>query len=467
MVLLPFFFFFRSFSKPGFRYDCEYDQWNYCQEFNFTENTSSHQFDSDDDDDDGDYMGEPLPSQPKQNDIASLHQDDDDDDRMGEPLPSQSEQNGAVSLHQDDDDDHMGEPLPSQPEQNDAASLLQEFPRPHRNTASQTTHGSLPSRSDTDSYNVDDHTPHPEASSDAVRDSTVTHENATVPPFDSGAHLGQLLRAQNDTPSGLVSVWKDVGDFFYSRYGVVFIPEESAPDKGRTWSMMLGIPGAPPRNLVELHDRIINGSWPPGICDLSPDLIALSPFSARPPNTPLHITQVSNPEGYLIEVTHSRNAWKLLIRDPLTILQIVREGWESDPSTLIINLIKKGIPFQILNPAKLEGAQFYDHPGPVVHPTGRDPQYVDHLAYRQELAEFFAHYPHAYAASLSAGGILWRVALDVLPMPHESDVTRLFHPNGCISRTVGGKKYWIPKLTQLEEDVVVGVYKWAVCKFTS
>jgi len=57
------------------------------EEFNFTENTSSHQFDSDDDDDgDGDYTGEPLPSQPKQNGIASLHQDDDD--RMGEPLPS-------------------------------------------------------------------------------------------------------------------------------------------------------------------------------------------------------------------------------------------------------------------------------------------------------------------------------------------------------------------------------------------
>jgi len=530
-----FFFFFRPFSKPRFRYDCEHDQWNYCQEFNFTENTS-HQFDSDDDD--GDYMGEPLPSQPKQNDIASPRQDDDDDDHMGEPLPSQSKQNDAVSLHQDDDcmgeplpsqseqndavslhhdndddhmgeplpsqpkqndiasprqddnddhmgeplpsqseqndavslhhdndDDHMGEPLPSQPEQNDAASLHQEFPGSHHDTANQTIHSSLPSRSDTGSCNVDDRMPHPEASSDAAQGSVVINESVAAPSFDSHAHLGQLLRAQNDTPSGLVSIWNDVGDFFHGRYGVTFIHHKPAADRQRAWSTRVGITGAPPHNIVELHDHINGGHWPPGICDLSPDLIGSGPFSVRPPDTPLHISHVSDPEGYLVEATHGRNAWKLLIQDPLTILQIVREGWESDPSTLIVNLIKKGIPFQILNPVKLEGSQFYGHSGPVVHPAGREPQHVDYLAYRQELAEFFAHYPHAYAASLSAGGILWRVAMDVLPMPHESDITRPFHPNGCISRTVGGEKYWIPKLTQLEEDVIVGVYKWAICKF--
>ena len=429
------FFFFRPFSKSGFRYDCEHDQWNYCQEFNFAENTSPHQFDSDDDDD-GDYMGEPLPSQPKQNNVASLRQDDNDD-HMGEPLPSQSEQNDAVSLRQNDNDDHMGEPLPSQSGQSDAVSC-----------------------------NVDNRMRHLESSSDAAQDSVVTHENAAPPSFDSNAHLSQLLRAQNDTPSRLVSVWKDVGEFFYGRYGVVFVPEKSVTDKRGTWSTRLGLTGAPPHSLVELHDHVIKGSWPPGICDLSSDLISTSPFSVRPPpDTPLRVNRVENPGSYLIEIAHSRTAWKLSIQDPLTILQIVREHWESNPSALIINLIKKGIPFHILNPAKLEGAQFHDHSGPVVHPTCREPQYIDYLAYRQELAEFFAHYPHAYAASLSAGGILWRVAMDVLPMPHESDITRLFHPNGCISRTVGGEKYWTPKLTQLEEDVVVGVYKWAVCKF--
>ena len=68
--------------------------------------------------------------------------------------------------------------------------------------------------------------------------------------------------------------------------------------------MRLGILGVPPHNLVELHDHIINSSWPPGICDLSADLIAFSPFSVYPPDTLLYITQVSNHESYLVEVTH-------------------------------------------------------------------------------------------------------------------------------------------------------------------
>jgi hypothetical protein len=170
--------------------------------------------------------------------------------------------------------------------------------------------------------------------------------------------------------------------------------------------------------------------------------------------------------GYLLSGDDGRSrGWKLLIQDPLTLLQIEREVWDSDPDALIINLVKKGLPFKVLNTDVLQGATFYDHRGPVVHPTGKPPGKIDYLAYRQELGDFFARYPHAYAAALCAGGILWRIAMDVLPLPRESDVTRQFNPYGCVSQTIGGSRYWTPKLTVCEEEVIVGVYKRAACKY--
>ena len=88
---------------------------------------------------------------------------------------------------------------------------------------------------------------------------------------------------------------------------------------------------------------------------------------------------------------------------------------------------------------------------------------MDYIAYRKELVDFFTHYPHAYAAALSAGGILWRIAMDVLPLPIEQDIVQAFHPNACFSRIIGGQRYWAPHLTELEEYVIVGVYRWTEC----
>jgi hypothetical protein len=65
---------------------------------------------------------------------------------------------------------------------------------------------------------------------------------------------------------------------------------------------------------------------------------------------------------------------------------------------------------------------------------------------------------------LSTGGILWRIAMDVCPPPEEQDLTRSFHRKGCVSHTVDGTGYWIPTLTTKEQDFIVGVYRWAICK---
>ena len=143
----------------------------------------------------------------------------------------------------------------------------------------------------------------------------------------------------------------------------------------------------------------------------------------------------------------------MIISDPLTVLQIKREGW-ADPHDLLNGLIKKGAPFHVLNSQKLEGSQFYGDPGneePREHPT--------YAAYQQHLRRYFIRYPHAYGAALSAGGILWRIAMDVLPSANRSDIIRPFHRNLCVLMIVNGREYWTPRLTRLEKDVVVGVYK--------
>ena len=218
------------------------------------------------------------------------------------------------------------------------------------------------------------------------------------------------------------------------------------------WSLRLGCKASPPTvGMVNLYKSVVdNGAWPLNV-------------NAHLPGLALHVSSVEG--GYLISGNDGQfRDWRLLVEDPLTLLQIAREGWDRDPDTLILNLIKKGLPFRVLNACILQGAEFYNHPGPTIHPPGRSPNYIDYLAYRQELKDFFMCYPHTYTAALSAGGILWRIAMDVLPLPAERDITRAFHPDACLSRFIGEQEYWTPQLSESEEHVIVGVYRWAESK---
>ena len=271
------------------------------------------------------------------------------------------------------------------------------------------------------------------------------------------------LRAFSPT---LASMWRDTGEFLHSRYGVNYISEVTDASKDSTWSAMLGICCTPPTSLVDLYNHVIAGRWPRGTCDLSPDLTHANLLPGASPGLSTRATLLSTSQGYLISISEEWNvSWKLIIWDPLTVLQIEREGWV-DPCDLINGLVKKGVPFQILNPQKLEGAQLHNHPDPVVHPGGKQPQRSAYLAYRQELQQFFIRHPHAYSAALSAGGILWRITMDVLPPPNGADVIRPFHPDRCLSLTINGKEYWTPRLTLPEKNVVVGVCKQPACEST-
>ena len=288
---------------------------------------------------------------------------------------------------------------------------------------------------------------------------------ATAPVDVEDGHPGEGSQVTSLTPLGS---WRDVGEFLYGRYGVSYISEVTDANKDSTWSAVLGLCCTPPASLVILYNWVTAGHWPFGICDLSPDLMRNSLLTRQPHNSPIHATRLPGSQGYLISIAEGWNVgWRLIIQDPLTVLQIKREGW-ADPHDLINGLIKKGAPFRVLNSQALEGSRFYGNPDSTVGLGNEQPrEHLTYAAYQQHLRRYFIRHPHAYGAALSAGGILWRIAMDVLPSPNGSDIVRPFHQDLCVSSIMGGREYWTPRLTLLEKDIIVGVYKRIICRFNA
>lgn len=250
-----------------------------------------------------------------------------------------------------------------------------------------------------------------------------------------------------------------VEDFAYKRYGLL-VSGDVVPTAEARWPQRLGLKGRTLTSYIQLHDSFLQGVWPPKICDLSPDT-SHPGFSTRfrGPRIWIRHSTATTLQGYIITLTrHPPVNWKIFIEDPLTILQIDREGWDHDPDNLVANLVRKGLPFKILNPERLEPGSFVPHLNsfPVPH-FDRQLDRADYINYQNEALRFFQAYPHAYAAALSAGGVLRRIAMDVLPSPQESDITRLFHLEACSEAVVNGVHYWTPDLTNAQEDVVIGV----------
>ena len=260
-----------------------------------------------------------------------------------------------------------------------------------------------------------------------------------------------------------VANWHDDSDFLAKRYGITETLGVVDTEKDKLWCKKLGLAAThPDESAVQLYDAVAHqGQWPPLICDLSPDMISVP--EVFPSNISGNILAVSNTEdGYIVEIQDGQpHPWKLLISDPLTILQIERELWCLNGRGLVTNLIKKGLPFKILHTACHEATGFLDSPGPIPHPTEREPRLIDYFAYRRDLVDFLQTYPHAHAAALCAGGILWRTTVDVLPLPSEDTIVGPFHRAVCSSHVFNGVRYWTPKLTIREEQVIVGVYRWA------
>ena len=258
--------------------------------------------------------------------------------------------------------------------------------------------------------------------------------------------------------------WEDDKGFLAKRYGLVEVSDVLS-EKKRLWNKKIGLkPAEPFQAIVQFYESVVNKrSWPPS-CDLSPE--ATSAHNTFPSPNPANVLALTKTEfGYVVAIQDGvARPWKLLISDPLTILQIEREAWCLDGRNLILNLVLNGLPFEVLLNNCVQDRHLRKHHGPVTHPDGNNPHLTDYYAYRHDLGHFLSKYPHARAAALCAGGILWRLAMDAHEFKSEADIVGAFHASVCVSRVIGGERYWTPRLSVEEENILVGVHRWAVGK---
>jgi len=297
-------------------------------------------------------------------------------------------------------------------------------------------------------------TPHDDEQGHVEHNTTDRIEPSAVEQINTTPHDDE-----HGNISYLISLWEDPEEFLYKRFGLMELSCETDTGQHAHMSTSLGLTRKVlDINTVNLYTSFLENRWPDDVCDLSPDRhIIDGVFPSRSPNAALNPTAFG--KKYLLSVGHPR--CKLLVEDPITLLQIEREEWDTDPDSLVENLVKKGLPFEVLNTLVEEWVPFHDHSDSEVRPTAAPPTQGDYVAYRRKLSSFFLDYPHAYAAALCAGGILWRIAMDALPPPGGQNIVRAFHKRVCSSRTVGGEVYWTPKLTTFEEHLIVGAYRWS------
>ena len=284
------------------------------------------------------------------------------------------------------------------------------------------------------------------------------------PPFYNTAVTDSSGDWDYTAPGALTFTWEDEEGFLASRYGLAEVSDVRSREK-RLWNKKVGLkPADPFQDVVDFYDSVLKSrAWPP-TCDLSSE--APPNPSAFPSPNPANVLALTKTDlGYVLAIQDGvARPWKLLISDPLTVLQIEREGWCSDGGKLVRNLVLSGLPFEVLLNSCAQDGDSRRHRGPVLHPDGHYPRRADYHAYRHDLGYFLSEYPHARAAALCAGGILWRVTMDVQNFESETDIVGPFQASFCVSRVIGGERYWTPRLSAGEESVLVGVYKWAVGK---
>ena len=260
----------------------------------------------------------------------------------------------------------------------------------------------------------------------------------------------------------LVNGWSAVDSYLSSRYGLRELSGQVEYGLSENFPVRLGLcRGSVDPSISRLFSSAVDSTPLPHECDLSRDYESVD--GVFPHRSPSKVLKINLHEaGYLVTISDKPSRpWKLLIKDPLTLIQIERKGWDLQVNTLVLSLVRNGLPFQVLYPSCQRSGTFHKTRGPVIHPEGKYPTRADYLAYLSDVADFFKSHPHAHVAALCAGGILWRIAVDVLPLPAEGEVVRPFHPRACTEHTVNGQRYWSPKLTLEEEEVIAGVYKWA------
>lgn len=176
-------------------------------------------------------------------------------------------------------------------------------------------------------------------------------------------------------------------------------------------------------------------------------------------------SQVEEPTYWICPLDpQERGHWDLFVDDPLTALQIIRSGWGPSIANVATELVTRGMRFNT----------FLRQPDVITSPE-------DRAKWRKELrcpslghsielnsVECYRNYvdirnrflrenSHARVA-LSAGGIVWRLAIDALDPELVLEGPSPYFEWSGRCRFVGKLDFWDDDLTTEEMDLICGVY---------
>jgi hypothetical protein len=147
-----------------------------------------------------------------------------------------------------------------------------------------------------------------------------------------------------------------------------------------------------------------------------------------------------------------------MVDDPVTALECVRRQWGPYFLDIANELCSHGYPFH----TRVPGPRPTIQPRPSIHTlgyreVGYNPQPCDYAAY-EALRNDFLSSPRGRAALLH-GGIIWRLAKDIVP-----EVAAMNGPSSEVANTgqaimCEGKYLWDDQLMEEELNLICGVYK--------
>ena len=173
-----------------------------------------------------------------------------------------------------------------------------------------------------------------------LEETVPTLQEASGPRFDEGLFSRALLACQPSNDADWVDGWSDVEEFLRKRYGLLAPLDQEDHGRDGAFCMRLGLPRGPVDILmVDLFESFVNSSTLPRECDLSTDCELLE-GGQFPHHFPNRISLQRFEDGYLVTVGGGTGRpWKLLIKDPITVIQIEREGWHLHCNSLVLNLV--------------------------------------------------------------------------------------------------------------------------------
>jgi hypothetical protein len=158
-------------------------------------------------------------------------------------------------------------------------------------------------------------------------------------------------------------------------------------------------------------------------------------------------------------------SWDLMVEDPLTAIQCLREDLGPSIMDVIMTFLRTGTPFNTrIRSNKTHPALTHPrHHGKPVGLGWREKGYcgdaIDYAVYEALHTEFLAQ-PHACSALLK-GGIIWQLARCSVKFSVASagPLDDVFNYGSCIKSNFDGVELWDDDLSEDELNLICGVYK--------